>query len=259
MKTKAFTLAEVKNIFPLPLRERVRVRGKKSAFTLAEVLITLGIVGVVAVMTMPTVIKNIQHKSLESQFKKSYSQLAQVIEQMRIEYGTLTYDERDTFNDFIESKYKKLKTVAAYDDAYINSRKTYSNYTAGKGIRSDCFGTAGWYPKRFISADGSFIATCNHDYYGMNISFDTNGYKGPNKFGYDIFFFKLNNMKLNYISSITRDCVESDNCNNTTLFGESTTCSKNSTKLTNGTSCVKYAMTNTCPDDSSKKYWECLP
>ncbi|MBS6603031.1 MAG: type II secretion system protein, partial [Brachyspira sp.] len=67
-------------IFPLPLRERVRVRGKdnyplplgeggrspgegtnahtapcrKSAFTLAEVLITLGIIGVVAALTLPT-------------------------------------------------------------------------------------------------------------------------------------------------------------------------------------------------------------
>ena len=127
---------------------------KTNAFTLAEVLITLGIVGVVAVMTMPTVIKNIQHKSLESQFKKSYSQLSQVIEQLRMEYGTLTYDERDTFNDFIESKYKKLKTVDSYDESYINSRKTYSNYIAGEGIRLDCFGSAGWFPKRFINADG---------------------------------------------------------------------------------------------------------
>ena len=38
---------------PLPLRERVRVRGK-FGFTLAEVLITLGIIGVVAALTLPT-------------------------------------------------------------------------------------------------------------------------------------------------------------------------------------------------------------
>ena len=232
---------------------------KNNAFTLAEVLITLGIVGVVAVMTIPTVIKNIQHKTLESQFKKSYSQLSQVIEQLRMEYGTLSSSEYSVFNEFIESKYKKLKTVAAYDNAYVNSRKTYSNSIAGQGIRVDCFGPAAWHSKRFISVDGSFIATCTNPSAGMRISLDTNGYKGPNKFGYDIFFFQLRNMKLNYISSSSRNCVEADNCQNTTLVNEVSTCLRNSTNLTNGLSCARYAITNTCPDDSSKKYWECLP
>ena len=37
----------------------------KKGFTLAEVLITLGIIGVVAAMTMPTLIQNHQKRSLE--------------------------------------------------------------------------------------------------------------------------------------------------------------------------------------------------
>lgn len=49
---------------------------KNSAFTLAEVLITLGIIGVVAAMTMPTVIANIQDKVLETQRAKAKSVLA---------------------------------------------------------------------------------------------------------------------------------------------------------------------------------------
>ncbi len=40
----------------------------KKAFTLAEVLITLGIVGVVAAITMPTLIANHRKKVLKSQF-----------------------------------------------------------------------------------------------------------------------------------------------------------------------------------------------
>lgn len=44
---------------------------RKIAFTLAEVLITLGIIGVVAAMTLPSLITNYQEKQRVSQLKKS--------------------------------------------------------------------------------------------------------------------------------------------------------------------------------------------
>lgn len=50
---------------------------KKSGFTLAEVLITLGIIGVVAAMTIPTLIANTNGAKFRSQFKKSISTLSQ--------------------------------------------------------------------------------------------------------------------------------------------------------------------------------------
>ena len=43
---------------------------RKSAFTLAEVLITLGVIGVVAALTLPTLIANYQKKNLVTQLKK---------------------------------------------------------------------------------------------------------------------------------------------------------------------------------------------
>ena len=45
----------------------------KSGFTLAEVLITLGIIGVVAAMTMPSLITAKQEKATISTIKKNYS------------------------------------------------------------------------------------------------------------------------------------------------------------------------------------------
>ena len=50
---------------------------KKFGFTLAEVLITLGIIGVVAAMTIPTLIANTNSARFRSQFKKSISTLSQ--------------------------------------------------------------------------------------------------------------------------------------------------------------------------------------
>lgn len=49
----------------------------RRGFTLAEILITLGIIGIVAAMTIPTIAARSTHKKLQSQFKKTYAELNQ--------------------------------------------------------------------------------------------------------------------------------------------------------------------------------------
>ena len=65
----------------------------KTGFTLAEVLITLGIIGVVAAMTIPTLIANTNSSKFASQFKKTLSQLNQAAlmstAQWDIDYGNI--------------------------------------------------------------------------------------------------------------------------------------------------------------------------
>ena len=62
---------------------------KKVAFTLAEVLITLGIIGVVAAITIPGLVADYQKKVLVAQFKKSYSNLSNALNLVQAEYGTV--------------------------------------------------------------------------------------------------------------------------------------------------------------------------
>ena len=62
---------------------------KKSAFTLAEVLITLAIIGVVAAMTIPTLISNYKEKATVTKLKKAYSILNQAYTLAKIDYGTV--------------------------------------------------------------------------------------------------------------------------------------------------------------------------
>lgn len=52
---------------------------KKKAFTLAEVLITLGIIGVVAALTMPSLMSNYRRKVAETQLKQTYSILLNAV------------------------------------------------------------------------------------------------------------------------------------------------------------------------------------
>lgn len=52
---------------------------RKYAFTLAEVLITLGIIGVVAAMTIPMLISKIQKAQIETQIRENYSSIYQTM------------------------------------------------------------------------------------------------------------------------------------------------------------------------------------
>ena len=66
---------------------------ERRAFTLAEVLITLGIIGVVAAITMPTLITKVQDRILMNQFKKVYSILSNMVQKVNadLEYTTECY------------------------------------------------------------------------------------------------------------------------------------------------------------------------
>ena len=59
----------------------------KKGFTLAEVLITLGIIGVVAAMTLPTLIQNYRKHEVETKLAKVYSVVNQAIKLSTVEYG----------------------------------------------------------------------------------------------------------------------------------------------------------------------------
>jgi len=61
----------------------------KSAFTLAEVLITLAIIGVVAAMTIPTLISNYQEKVTVTKLKKAYAVMNQAMRLAVVNHGTV--------------------------------------------------------------------------------------------------------------------------------------------------------------------------
>lgn len=75
---KVFTLAEV--FYPIE-------QSKRFAFTLAEVLITLGIIGVVAALTMPSLIQNHKKQTTLSKLKKISAALGQANSLAVVEYG----------------------------------------------------------------------------------------------------------------------------------------------------------------------------
>ena len=76
------------------------LQSKQKAFTLAEVLITLAIIGVVAAMTIPTLLTQYQEKQTISKLLKVYSTLSNAYQMMIAEHGTIdTWGLNDTKNE----------------------------------------------------------------------------------------------------------------------------------------------------------------
>ena len=114
---------------------------KRPAFTLAEVLITLGIIGVVAAMTMPALIVNYNNHITEVRLKKFYSIFNQAIQQSVAENGdTSTWDywfngeydneKNETPEDYSGVLNEKFdRYIAPYmkivDKKVVNSPKLY--------------------------------------------------------------------------------------------------------------------------------------
>ncbi|MBQ8459388.1 type II secretion system protein, partial [bacterium] len=83
-KMSAFTLAETphRSGYSATNFDKTQRLLRSAGFTLAEVLITIGIIGVVSAMTIPNLMTNYKVYRLKTQFWKSYSTLSQVIRRM---------------------------------------------------------------------------------------------------------------------------------------------------------------------------------
>ncbi len=237
---------------------------EKKAFTLAEVLITLGIIGVVAAMTLPSLIQKKEQKDLEVAFKKSYSNLHNVFN-LVIAEGLPVFDSSQLVNynsefaQAVYSKYKHLKLISdkeKYD--YINKAK---NFNKNKPMRAPQCSQYMGAKNAFITSDGSILSIVQNCG-GLWFTIDTNGlYKGPNALGHDIFIFvsRRDTTKLIPADSESEMVCDESGCHYNDTEENEDKCSNTSTSDINGATCALYALQNRCPWDSTKTYWECLP
>lgn len=169
------------------------------AFTLAEVLITLGIIGVVAAMTIPTLITKINDIRFRSQFMKSYSIIAQTLK---------TMEDNDVYIE--TSNYNRNNDEIAYKtfEKYLKNTVDCGEYNNAKNI-SGCFNfkTESYYnlngktkfnsslldDGQLLMPDGSLLIfeQPNSSERRVWIFVDVNGKNRPNRLGEDLFAFQL--------------------------------------------------------------------
>lgn len=164
---------------------------KKQAFTLAEVLITLAIIGVIAALTIPTVVRNYQKHQTVVRLKKTYSALANTTNLAIAQNGPITgweveNNKSDEFADKYLIPYLKVSKRCYSTESGCPSGYTRLDGAPGTYLNSNA---------KFFLADGAFIVVAafvktQDDYLmGARVIIDTNGDKKPNIMGRDVFFF----------------------------------------------------------------------
>lgn len=215
---------------------------RKLAFTLAEVLITLGIIGIVAAITIPQLINNYKAKRLRTQFLKSYSTIQQAFKEMEADdvstdpttYNTLEYYK--TFMNYLQAPMdcgigdNKYLPCVYMRDSSSKDYKPYKTYDGKKNASMILFDDG-----QIALQDGTLLLFENYaPRMRVFVSVDLNGYNNkPNRWGYDLFTFQLVDNQLKAMGDT-----------GTTYTDLSTYCNVNSQDEYNGIACAKKALSD---------------
>lgn len=172
----------------------------KKGFTLAEVLITLGIIGVVAAMTIPSLLTNTNDQEYTTRLKKKFSEISQAFDQIRADNG-------GTLQGVFLGTTASPNAMNPYILQYFNvADKAQTQNSVGNTVWSDpskwfflnsqphtdtCSGCAGYKfnDGSFMYTNSDAVSTCNDRGISglcMILYIDLNGIKTPNIIGKDI-------------------------------------------------------------------------
>lgn len=209
------------------LKNKHNLNKKKffQAFTLAEVLITLGIIGIVAAMTIPTLMNNIQDAQFKTSLKKNYSVLSQAYNLIANDNGgsfpaaftscgvTDTSVVNTCFKDIFKTNLNYIKecdggtALGTCISTQANTKYLNGNPANGWGLSSTLAG--------LILNDGTSLGI---HFGGVMTSgnawiiIDVNALKPPNTWGRDMFLIYYDTTHI-YPASTVSEGV--DNCINT--------------------------------------------
>ena len=187
----------VKNIFPyFPISLFLK---KKLAFTLAEVLITLGIIGVVAAITIPMLRSAFYEKQTVSRLLETQSILSQAIKSAEEEYGEVggwdITGQNEASAKVIADKIKPFLKLALDCGNFDENGACFpqSSYKALNGGSATNYASERRKYKFMLLNGVSF--TVQPIYRNLNnfqINIDVNGPSKPNIVGKDLFLFQYN-------------------------------------------------------------------
>ena len=176
---------------------------RKTAFTLAEVLITLGIIGVVAALTLPALINNYEKSVVETRMQKFYTNINAALKLSIVENGDMVdwtfpqdyYDADGSekfFNTYLKNNLQYLKTVPRVTTSWPTNGIEVDLNDGSAFVLSDTWIT--YYPnanKKLRSGVDSFIFIINKN--GNSVV--------PH--GYDL---KLNESTIKLVEDVSYSC-----------------------------------------------------
>jgi len=168
---------------------------KKNAFTLAEVLLTMAIIGVVAALTIPAVITKVTKDQYVTGLKKAYNTLKAVEREAIEKHGPMeNWDWSGNvtvqFEKYFLPHFDVLKNCGATtDEGCFAKELTWLDGSSVVDLDNSAY-------YRIVTSDGMSWTYCRTGlttplYYRGWLYIDVNGLKGPNRFGRDIFSFYI--------------------------------------------------------------------
>lgn len=236
----------------------------KKAFTLAETLITLGIISIVAALTIPAVLTRHRNKILETSFLKAVSEIQNVLALSMNEYGITTLE--NMLEEEFETKFLPILLSHFKINVYKIDAVKYPKYAkqnfSNTTMFNTCLNTTKTTDKiyqltsgmTFCFRKGGMIG--DYGVVGYEINFDINGDKKPNRGGFDVWAMEIKkNAKPYYAKEGMNYCAMAPH----NYDGDMYDTQGGYTHKSNGRYCAYYALNNICPDSSGRKYFECLP
>lgn len=223
----------------------------KRAFTLAEVLITLGIIGIVAAMTLPALTENTKYKEFETRYKVAANLLHNAVSYFHSQQLMMTestyctanggdYCQGGTYRVFSEVLAEAFTGIHALNKNGNGSyaAKKYSNFTGGvqfdQGLLNDGY--------MELKNGMSVIVETSGTTSNPIIFFDVNGTSNkPNRMGHDTFAFVIDkNDRICPLGSPS--CTgRAQYIEDTDDFTKSKYCNPSSAENRNGITCGYFA------------------
>lgn len=198
---------------------------KKLGFTLSEVLITLGIIGIVAVLTIPAVMKNYRNRLYVAQLQKTYAQISDAVQAIMIDEHTGSFYET-------KAALPNACTDAATGDCSAGAGYFLNKYF--KVLKRNCgTGANACAAASYQSIGGVYAGQLSGDYCiqttngaaicmkrdaennFVDLNIDVNGQAEPNITGRDVFYLTI---QKNGTVTDYRETSE-NNCSNPTSAG----------------------------------------
>lgn len=198
----------------------------KKGFTLAEVLVTLGIIGVVSALTVPTLMKNHQKKTFTVQLHKVYSEFQQAAQNYMNDNNAVSMTEAGLTSQAAVEQFSKnyFKTVN-----HCNATATTPCFAASyKNLDGTSFSFTAWgVAHAFSLASGAAILVDYPSYYSVEVDghtsrygdmlVDVNGPSGPNIAGRDLFLMEFYEDGTIDVAGATPACRQSGACGGKTV------------------------------------------
>ena len=244
---------------------------KNAAFNLAEILLTIAIIGIIAAITLTKLIHSFNGKVLATQLKKAYADLNQASQKFILNNGMSVgeYVFENSTSKALTLFSKEFTSVGRTSSLTWTSVDEEGNSIGAapygwKAVKksstvenkSNCDNSGFfWDPiGRVISFDDPYASS---GYNGPKVCIDINGEKEPNRYGVDYFIFMFTTDGLvipwgQEYENNPADCSEENPNINCVISLENC---KYSSTISEQYACAYYALLNKHPNDETKDYW----